>query len=452
MRILKSHPILGLVNSYVIDSPQPSNISYAWNGGSLLGLCLVTQLATGIFLAMHYIASADLAFISVESIMRDVNSGWMIRYIHANTASLFFAIIYLHIARGMWYGSYGRPRTLVWSIGVIILVLLIITAFLGYVLVYGQMSLWGATVITNLVSAVPWIGDATRDLIWGGFSVGDPTVTRFFTFHYTAAFVLAAVAAMHMLALHEHGFIILGPKLLLTELMCNYLYFKQSLMSCYTLAFIIPNTRAIKRIGPHNEDITSILVGGLLGDVGAERNMNGGVRFRFKQSHVHKEYLFYLYNYLLERGYCNSTLPVEKLYKEKRFLFKDQRYYKFDTFSFTNLIWLYKSFYNHNKVKVIPQNIEELLTPLALAIWIMDDGARHGSGLRLHTNCFTLEEVNLLNKALNNKFSLICSIHINKTKHVIYISSKSMKHLVSLVKPYMHDSMLYKLAGYLRHS
>ena len=148
MRILKSHPILGLVNSYVIDSPQPSNISYAWNGGSLLGLCLVTQLATGIFLAMHYIASADLAFISVESIMRDVNSGWMIRYIHANTASLFFAIIYLHIARGMWYGSYGRPRTLVWSIGVIILVLLIITAFLGYVLVYGQMSLWGATVIT----------------------------------------------------------------------------------------------------------------------------------------------------------------------------------------------------------------------------------------------------------------------------------------------------------------
>lgn len=132
MRILKSHPILGLVNSYVIDSPQPSNLSYAWNGGSLLGLCLVTQLATGIFLAMHYIASADLAFISVESIMRDVNSGWMIRYIHANTASLFFAIMYLHIARGMWYGSYGRPRTLVWSIGVIILVLLIITAFLGY--------------------------------------------------------------------------------------------------------------------------------------------------------------------------------------------------------------------------------------------------------------------------------------------------------------------------------
>jgi len=205
MRLLKTHPILGLVNSYLVDSPQPSNLSYAWNGGSLLGLCLITQLATGIFLAMHYIASADLAFISVESIMRDVNSGWMIRYIHANTASLFFAIIYLHIARGMWYGSYGTPRTLPWSIGVIILILLIVTAFLGYVLVYGQMSLWGATVITNLVSAVPWIGDATRDLIWGGFSVGDPTVTRFFTFHYTAAFILAAFAAMHMLALHEHG-------------------------------------------------------------------------------------------------------------------------------------------------------------------------------------------------------------------------------------------------------
>ena len=132
MRLLKTHPILGLVNSYLVDSPQPSNLSYAWNGGSLLGLCLITQLATGIFLAMHYIASADLAFISVESIMRDVNSGWMIRYIHANTASLFFAIIYLHIARGMWYGSYGTPRTLPWSIGVIILILLIVTAFLGY--------------------------------------------------------------------------------------------------------------------------------------------------------------------------------------------------------------------------------------------------------------------------------------------------------------------------------
>ena len=140
MRLLKTHPILGLVNSYLVDSPQPSNLSYAWNGGSLLGLCLITQLATGIFLAMHYIASADLAFISVESIMRDVNSGWMIRYIHANTASLFFAIIYLHIARGMWYGSYGTPRTLPWSIGVIILILLIVTAFLGFLTKYNNLS------------------------------------------------------------------------------------------------------------------------------------------------------------------------------------------------------------------------------------------------------------------------------------------------------------------------
>lgn len=158
MRLLKSHPILGLVNSYLVDSPQPSNISYMWNFGSLLGACLIIQILTGVFLAMHYTPSVDLAFISVEHIMRDVNYGWLIRYLHANTASFFFIFVYLHIGRGLYYGSYKSPRTLLWSIGVIILVLMMAIAFLGYVLPYGQMSLWGATVITNLLSAIPWIG------------------------------------------------------------------------------------------------------------------------------------------------------------------------------------------------------------------------------------------------------------------------------------------------------
>ena len=158
MRLLKSQSLLSLVNSYVVDSPQPANLSYMWNFGSLLALCLGIQIVTGVLLAMHYTHNVDLAFISVEHIMRDVNYGWMIRYIHANVASFFFIFVYLHIARGLYYGSYKSPRVLHWSIGVIILVLMMGIAFLGYVLPYGQMSLWGATVITNMLSAIPWIG------------------------------------------------------------------------------------------------------------------------------------------------------------------------------------------------------------------------------------------------------------------------------------------------------
>jgi ubiquinol-cytochrome c reductase cytochrome b subunit len=205
MRVLKSHPILSLVNSYIVDSPQPANISYMWNFGSLLGLCLVIQILTGIFLAMHYSPNVDLAFASVEHIMRDVNYGWAIRYTHANTASFFFICVYLHIARGLYYGSYRSPRTLPWAIGVIILVVMMATAFLGYVLPYGQMSLWGATVITNLLSAIPWIGQSLVEFIWGGFSVSNATLNRFFSLHYLLPFVLAALAAVHMLSLHTHG-------------------------------------------------------------------------------------------------------------------------------------------------------------------------------------------------------------------------------------------------------
>jgi len=158
MRILKSHPLLKMVNSYIIDNPQPSNISYLWNFGSLLALCLVIQIITGVTLGMHYTPNVSEAFDSVEHIMRDVNNGWLIRYLHSNTASAFFFLVYLHIGRGLYYGSYRAPRTLTWVIGTVILILMMATAFLGYVLPYGQMSLWGATVITNLMSAIPWIG------------------------------------------------------------------------------------------------------------------------------------------------------------------------------------------------------------------------------------------------------------------------------------------------------
>lgn len=307
------------------------------------------------------------------------------------------------------------------------------TAFLGYVLPYGQMSLWGATVITNLLSAIPWIGQDFVQFVWGGFSVNNATLNRFFSLHYLLPFILAALAAMHLLALHEHGSI-LGPKLL---------YIQSSIMlNKYVLPFIVPNTRATKRIGPHNEEIMSFLVGCILGDAGAERNMNGGVRFIFKQSAIHKEYLYFLHEFLNRRGYCNNDIPALKEYHGPYIFYF---YFKFDSYSFTSLLPLYHSFYSNKGVKRIPYNIQELLTPLALAIWIMDDGSQHGNGLRLATHCFTEMEVELLMFAINSKFNLICTKHLNNKCHVIYISSKSMDKLKNLVVPHMCPSMLYKL-------
>jgi ubiquinol-cytochrome c reductase cytochrome b subunit len=203
MRILKSHPLLKMVNSYVVDSPQPSNISYLWNFGSLLAFCLIIQIVTGVTLGMHYTPSISEAFDSVEHIMRDVNNGWLIRYLHSNTASAFFFLVYLHIGRGLYYGSYKAPRTLVWTIGTVLFIAMMATAFLGYVLPYGQMSLWGATVITNLMSAIPWIGQDIVQFIWGGFSVNNATLNRFFALHFVLPFVLAALALMHLIALHD---------------------------------------------------------------------------------------------------------------------------------------------------------------------------------------------------------------------------------------------------------
>jgi ubiquinol-cytochrome c reductase cytochrome b subunit len=203
MRILKSNSLLKLVNSYVVDTSQPSNISYLWNFGSLLLVCLIIQVITGVTLAMHYSPNIMEAFNSIEHIMRDVNNGWLIRYLHSNTASAFFFLVYLHIGRGIYYGSYRSPRTLVWIIGTIILIAMMGTGFLGYVLPYGQMSLWGATVITNLISAIPWIGQDIVEFIWGGFSVNNATLNRFFALHFVLPFILIALVLMHLIALHE---------------------------------------------------------------------------------------------------------------------------------------------------------------------------------------------------------------------------------------------------------
>nr|AJQ17775.1 cytochrome b [Enteromius callipterus]BBC54689.1 cytochrome b [Enteromius callipterus] len=199
----KTHPLMKIVNEALIDLPAPSNISSWWNFGSLLGLCLITQILTGLFLAMHYTSDISTAFSSVMHICRDVNYGWLIRNIHANGASFFFICIYMHIARGLYYGSYLYKET--WNIGVVLLLLVMMTAFVGYVLPWGQMSFWGATVITNLLSAVPYMGDMLVQWIWGGFSVDNATLTRFFAFHFLFPFIVAAMTILHLLFLHETG-------------------------------------------------------------------------------------------------------------------------------------------------------------------------------------------------------------------------------------------------------
>nr|ACS16112.1 cytochrome b [Algyroides fitzingeri] len=203
LNMRKQHPILKIINSSFVDLPTPSNISTWWNFGSLLGLCLIIQTVTGLFLAMHYTADISSAFSSVAHIHRDVQHGWLIRNLHANGASLFFICIYLHIGRGLYYGSYIYTET--WNIGIVLLLLVMATAFMGYVLPWGQMSFWGATVITNLLSAVPYMGTTLVEWVWGGFAIDNATLTRFFTLHFLLPFIIMGTSMIHLLFLHETG-------------------------------------------------------------------------------------------------------------------------------------------------------------------------------------------------------------------------------------------------------
>jgi ubiquinol-cytochrome c reductase cytochrome b subunit len=198
-------PVFTFMNHELVEYPTPRNLSYFWNFGSLAGIALVIMILTGIFLAMHYVPNTLLAFDSVERIMRDVNYGWLLRYVHATGASMFFIVVYIHIYRGLYYGSYKEPRELLWMLGVVIFLLMMATAFMGYVLPWGQMSFWGATVITNLFSAFPLIGNTIVTWLWGGFSVDNETLNRFFSLHYLLPFVIVGVVVLHLVALHQHG-------------------------------------------------------------------------------------------------------------------------------------------------------------------------------------------------------------------------------------------------------
>jgi len=196
---------LSFIDSHIINYPTPINLNYMWSFGSTAGLCLVIQILTGVFLAMHYTPHIDFAFNSVEHIMRDVSGGWILRYAHANGASMFFIVVYCHIFRGLYYGSYIQPRGLLWVSGVVIFLLMMATAFMGYVLPWGQMSFWGATVITNLFSAIPFVGGSIVEWLWGGFSVDNATLNRFLSVHYLMPFVIAGITVVHLSLLHREG-------------------------------------------------------------------------------------------------------------------------------------------------------------------------------------------------------------------------------------------------------
>ena len=415
MRLLKSQSILRLMNSYLIDSPQPANLSYLWNFGSLLGMCLILQILTGVFLAMHYTPHVDFAFNSVEHIMRDVNAGYLLRYTHANVASFFFMFVYAHIAKGLFYNSYRTPRVLLWNIGVIIFILMMATAFLGYVLPYGQMSLWGSplvapniyffTLLQKFINYLNYIGCLDLKIIY----VND---------FYFSSIIISSNCIQQSIG--NSGDSKKKPKIRLT---------------------------ATNRIGPHNKDILSIIFGSLLGDCYGEfRKKGNGTRFCFYQEGSHLSYLIWLHNTLAKLNYCSEIAP--KMHTRLGKKGKVRKVIRFKTWTFASFNWIHELWYLNNQ-KIVPKNIGQYLTPLGLSIWIMDDGCKVGDGLKLCTNSFRYSDCLLLIKVLFDNFNIKSSIQsagaINKSQYHIYIWKESMPLLRDIVLTYVHPSMKYKL-------
>ena len=375
MRVLKQNPILRLVNSYLVDSPQPINISYLWNFGSLLALCLGFQIITGVFLVMHYCPNVDFAFDSVEHIMRDVEFGWILRYIHANVASFFFIFVYAHMARGLYYNSYKSPRVAPWSIGVIILILMI-----AQILIAGL----------NCIEYFYWIN---------------------FDNEISQAFMASLV--------------------------------------CFSAN---NRLRARKRIGPHNYNVLCIIIGGLLGDMWGTLipgQILNSVRFGLEQSIKNIEYLMSVWKELKLYGYCSDVEPITTPKANGNF---NIRFY---LYTFTSLLWVFEGFYTYvdgKYIKSVPVWIDLYLSPLAIAHWFMQDGSRqHGQGVFLATNSFTYDDTLRLANLLSSKYGLKTSVIKTGTENQWRISiwKRSMPQFVSLVRPHMHPSMLYKLEGYV---
>lgn len=412
MTFRKSNVYLNLVNSYLIDSPQPSSISYWWNLGSLLGLCLVIQICTGIFMAMHYSSNIELAFSSVEHIMRDVQNGWLIRYMHANGASFFFICMYIHIGKGLYYGSYRAPRTLVWIVGVIIFVATMAAAFLGYCCVYGQISHWGKIYIAS-----------------------------------NMFYVIIIIYIILLTPGEAEGFI---PKASLGETII-LMYNK------YVIDIKVTKRSELNNyVGPLNIDIMSIIYGSLLGDGHAEKRKGGsGTRILFQQENINSAYLYYLHSLLANLGYCNTNLPTIKTRLGKNG--KIRQYLRFGTWTYDSFNSIFTEWYvpkesGKGHIKIIPKSLELYLTPLALAIWIMDDGCKLNKGLKFSTNCFKYDEVLYLTELLYKKYNIKATIqkgNVDNTQFVIYVWTESIPLLAKIVSPYIIPSIKYKLGNYL---
>lgn len=355
--------MLNIIKSFFIYSGLPSNITINWNYGSILGIILGIQIITGITLGMHYTAHIDLAFLSVEHIMRNVQYGWLIRYLHANGASLFFLFVYLHIARGLYVGSYIYPRNILWNIGVIIYFLMTATGFLGYVLPMGQMSIWG--------NNCPKCINQKREII---------------------------------------------------------------------------KMNPAKRIESHNYKLLSIFIGSLLGNAHAQY-FNDETRICFYQENTHKNSLLYLYNLILNEGgdYCTKIEP--KIQTKLSKYGKKRKYIIFNTYYFNNLNWIYNAFYNKEGKKIVPNEIVlKYLSPLALAIWIMDNGYKTKNGLNIATNVFTYIEIKKLCNILNTKYKLSTNIHSANilNQYIINIPKKDVNKIYLICKDHIHPSMKYK--------
>lgn len=387
---LWNQPLLSLVQNHLITYPTPSNLTGNWNWGVLAGLCLVLQILTGIFLAMHYTAHVDLAFNSVQHLMRDVPYGWLLRYLHANGASLFFIVVYMHLFRGLYYTSYAQPREAVWLIGVVILLVMILTAFIGYVLPWGyDLALNDKSKLLNFSSVLKYKAHK-------------------------------AILCLYILGAEEN------------------ICYGQSKVLC---AFFVPKIPALKRFGPYNKHIYGLLVGSMLGDGYAEYRAHG-TRFCFHYSTKNKEYAFFLHKILCENGYCSSEKPKVVEYKSKNG--KVYKSLRFKTFTFASFNSLYYCWYV-NKTKKIPLDLEKNLCAISLAVWVIDDGNFTGSGLLIATDCFSKEEVYFLAKILALKYNLKVSVHKKQKYHRLYIHKSSINLFINIVQPYIAPSIIYKL-------
>jgi ubiquinol-cytochrome c reductase cytochrome b subunit len=359
---------------------------------------------------MHYCPSIDLAFNSVEHIMRSVNNGWIIRYVHANVASFFFIFVYAHVARGIYYGSFKSPRIMVWSIGVIILILMMAIAFLGYVLPYGQMSYWGLPKLA--LNAYYYLKNFINEQNLEPINV---------LYHLYLQFD------------HTHNIddimVIIPFKLLRINFLGLGLW------------------KVDKRIGPHNLDILSIIFGSLLGNGYAERRITGnGTRISFYQEGSHLSYLLWLHSKLVELDYCSKNIPSIKTRLGKKGIVR--KVIRFHTWTFSNFNWIHDVWYvNQLGVKKVPSIIGQYLTPLALAIWIMDNGGKVSQGLKLATNSFSYSDCLFLMKVINDNFNLKSTVQKTgvTNQYHIYIWKESMPLLREIVLPYIHPSIKYKL-------